>query len=148
MPSPNKIKVAEQEVDSHSQSFQLFLSSLRQQRPMPPEPSPSEAPLSEPEPQFQSKEIFSEGAKSLYFNSPAKCSPQKCQGDPVLRNHHRIGHANRYTVKQYQIPSQFFTPAKKQLQQHLQNSRIFSNASTSPPQTNNCSPNNQHHLFR
>lgn len=55
MSSPNKIKIAEQQLDSNSNSFQLFVSSLREQRPIRHEPSPSEHPLSEQEPQLQSK---------------------------------------------------------------------------------------------
>ena len=55
MSFPNKIKIAEQQLDSHSNSFQLFVSSLREQRVTRPEPTPSERPLSEQEPQLQSK---------------------------------------------------------------------------------------------
>ena len=65
-----------------------------------------------------------------------------CQGDPVLRNPSRVGHANRYTVKQFQLPSHFFTPTKNQLQQHLQHSRVLS-SSVSP-----ASPVTKHPLFR
>ena len=75
---------------------------------MHPELHPSEPPLSENDPQLQSKEFFSEGAKSLYFTSAGRQLPQKCMGDPVLKNHRRVGHANRYTVKQHQLPSHFF----------------------------------------
>lgn len=38
-----------------------------------------------------------------------------------------MGHGNRFTIKQYQIPPHFFTPAKEQLDNYLRHSRVLPN---------------------
>ena len=78
------------------------------------------------------------------MNSPTQRPVQKCQGDPALRNPHKVGHGNRYAVKQYQIPAQYFNPTRNKLQQHLQNSRMMNNNVSNSPSA----INREHPLFR
>lgn len=52
-----------------------------------------------------------------------------------------MGHGNRFTLKQYQIPPHFFTPAKEELENHLRHSRVLPNLNKNEDNARSASQN-------
>ncbi len=130
MISPNKFKSVEQNLAKTSKGFSSFIQSLRQRLPPHPatavyfEANLSESPVSEQPINHKSQELLSEAAKSACLEE--KQLPMHL-GDPALKNKGRVGHGNRYTLRQYQLPPHFFASTKEKLEAHLRNSRIVPN---------------------